>query len=121
MPSPLPKSYLRKGGKSDILHLVGKPIATKFSGHVGRRGTIVLPSATRRRYGLSDGSLFISEERADGILIRPAEATPLNLNEVRLKLRQGLEELDRGEGIPGKQVEAELKAMSREYRARKRK
>ena len=93
----------------------------KNSGHVGRRGAIVLPSSTRRRYGLSDGSLFISEEREDGILIRPAEATPLSLNEVKSKIRQGLDELDRGEGIPGKQVEAELKEMSRAYRARKRK
>jgi bifunctional DNA-binding transcriptional regulator/antitoxin component of YhaV-PrlF toxin-antitoxin module len=93
----------------------------KSSGHVGRRGAIVLPSATRRRYGLNDGSLFISEEREDGILIRPAQATPLSLNDVRLKIRQGLDQLDAGEGIPGKQVEAELKEMSRAYRARKRK
>src|ERR1700722_10537778 len=98
---------------------MSKLTATKHSGHVGRRGTIVLPSQTRRRYGLSDGSLFISEEREDGVLIRPAQATPLTINEVRLKIRRGLEELDRGEGIPGKQVEAELKAMSKAYRAQK--
>jgi AbrB family looped-hinge helix DNA binding protein len=78
-----------------------KSFAVKHSGHVGRRGTIVLPSAVRKRYGLQDGSLFISEEREEGILIRPATATPLDLNEVRLKIRQGLEELDQGKGIPG--------------------
>jgi|HubBroStandDraft_6_1064221.scaffolds.fasta_scaffold414240_1 bifunctional DNA-binding transcriptional regulator/antitoxin component of YhaV-PrlF toxin-antitoxin module len=98
---------------------MSKLTAAKHSGHVGRRGTIVLPSETRRRYGLSDGSLFISEERADGILIRPAQATPLNLDEARRKIHQGLDELDRGEGIPGKQLEAELKAMSKAYRARR--
>jgi bifunctional DNA-binding transcriptional regulator/antitoxin component of YhaV-PrlF toxin-antitoxin module len=115
------KSYLRKSGKADNMQAMNKITAVRNSGHVGRRGTIVLSSATRRRYGLSDGSLFISEEREDGVLIRPAQAVPLGLNEVRLKIRRGLEELDRGEGIPGKQVEAELKAMSKAYRARKRK
>ena len=98
---------------------MSKLTATKHSGHVGRRGTIVLPSETRRRYGLSDGSLFISEEREDGVLIRPARAAPLDLNEVRLKIRQGLKELDRGEGISGKQVEAELREMSKAYRVQK--
>jgi bifunctional DNA-binding transcriptional regulator/antitoxin component of YhaV-PrlF toxin-antitoxin module len=100
---------------------MSKVTDARHSGHVGRRGTIVLPSATRRRYGLSDGSLFISEEREDGILIRPARATPLGLDEVRMKIRQGLDELDAGKGISGKQVETELKEMSKAYRARRAK
>jgi AbrB family looped-hinge helix DNA binding protein len=100
---------------------MGKSFSVNHSGHVGRRGTIVLPSSVRKRYGLQDGSLFISEERADGVLIRPAAATPLDLNEVRLKIRQGLQELDQGKGIPGEQAEAELKAMSKVFRARKAK
>jgi hypothetical protein len=54
-------------------------------------------------------------------LIRPATATPLDLNEVRLKIRQGLQELDQGKGIPDEQAEAELKAMSKAFRARKAK
>jgi AbrB family looped-hinge helix DNA binding protein len=93
----------------------------KHSGHVGRRGTIVLPSSIRKRYGLQDGSLYISEEREDGVLIRPAMATPTDLDGVRLKIRQGLEELDQRKGIPGNQAEAELKAMSKAFRARRRK
>ena len=93
--------------------------AVKHSGHVGRRGAIVLPSAVRRRYGLNDGSLFISEELEDGILIRPAVATPLDLDEVRSKIRKGLDELDDGKGIPGDQAEAELQAVSKVFRARK--
>jgi AbrB family looped-hinge helix DNA binding protein len=96
-----------------------KSNAMKHSGHVGRRGAIVLPSSVRKRYGLNDGSLFISEEREDGVLIRPATATPLDLEEVRLKIRQGLEELDQGQGIPGEQAEAELKAMSKAFRSRR--
>jgi bifunctional DNA-binding transcriptional regulator/antitoxin component of YhaV-PrlF toxin-antitoxin module len=87
------------------------------TGHVGRRGTIVLPAATRRRYGLNDGSLYMADEREDGILIRVAKAIPLDLKEVRAKIQQGLDELDRGEGIPGDQAEAGLKAMSRAFRA----
>jgi bifunctional DNA-binding transcriptional regulator/antitoxin component of YhaV-PrlF toxin-antitoxin module len=95
--------------------------AVKHSGHVGRRGTIVLPFSVRKRYGLQDGSLFISEEREDGVLIRPATATPLDLNEVRSKIRQGLAELDQGKGIAGDEAEAELKAMSKAFRTRRRK
>ncbi len=49
---------------------MNKTSSLQRTGHVGRRGTIVLPTATRQRYGLSDGSLYISEEREDGILIR---------------------------------------------------
>jgi AbrB family looped-hinge helix DNA binding protein len=98
---------------------MSKSSAVHYSGHVGRRGTIVLPSSVRKRYGLRDGSLFISEEREDGVLIRPALATPVDLNEVRLKIRQGLEELDQGKGIPGEQAEAELKVMSKAFRTRR--
>jgi AbrB family looped-hinge helix DNA binding protein len=108
----------RKGGYSAIM---SRNVAAKHSGHVGRRGAIVLPSSVRKRYGLDDGSLFISEEREDGILIRPALATPLDLREVRLKIRQGLDELDEGKGIPGEQTEAELKAMSKAFRSRRAK
>ena len=31
----------------------------------------------RKRFGLADGSLVIAEEREDGILLRPAIATPI--------------------------------------------
>lgn len=52
-------------------------------------------------------------------MIRPAMAIPRDLNEVRLKIRQGLDELDQGKGIPGEQAEAELKAMSKAFRSRR--
>lgn len=44
------------------------------TGRVGKRGTFVIPAALRRRFGLEEGALVIAEERADGILIRPAIA-----------------------------------------------
>ena len=44
---------------------------------VGKRGTIVIPAALRRRFGIEEGSLVIVEDREEGILIRPAVAVPL--------------------------------------------
>jgi AbrB family looped-hinge helix DNA binding protein len=44
---------------------------------VGKRGTIVIPAALRRRFGIEEGSLVIAEDRVEGILIRPAVAVPL--------------------------------------------
>jgi AbrB family looped-hinge helix DNA binding protein len=41
---------------------------------IGKRGTLVIPAALRRRFGLAEGTLVIAEEREDGILIRPAVA-----------------------------------------------
>jgi len=46
---------------------------------VGKRGTIVVPSRLRRRFGIEQGSLVIAEEREDGILIRPAVAVPVEV------------------------------------------
>lgn len=44
---------------------------------VGKRGTIVIPAKLRRRFGIREGTLVIAEERAEGILIRPAVAIPV--------------------------------------------
>jgi AbrB family looped-hinge helix DNA binding protein len=44
---------------------------------IGRRGTLVIPKAVRRRYGMEEGSFVLVEERAEGILVRPAIAVPL--------------------------------------------
>jgi AbrB family looped-hinge helix DNA binding protein len=46
---------------------------------VGKRGTVVIPSELRRRYGITEGSLVIAEAQDDGILIRPAVARPVDL------------------------------------------
>jgi len=44
---------------------------------IGRRGTIVIPAKLRRRFGMQEGTLVIAEERAEGILLRPAVAVPV--------------------------------------------
>ena len=44
---------------------------------VGKRGVFTIPAQLRKRFGLDDGSLLIAEEREDGILLRPAIATPI--------------------------------------------
>ena len=98
---------------------MSKHSSIQNKGHVGRRGAIVLPAATRHRYGLTDGSLFISEEREDGILIRPASAVPSDLDDARRKIQAGLDALKRGERVSGPQAYAKLKRMSAVFRARK--
>lgn len=44
---------------------------------MGRKGTLVLPAALRRRFGLKEGSPLVVEERAEGILLRPAVTVPV--------------------------------------------
>ena len=39
---------------------------------VGKRGTVVIPAAIRRKYGLEEGSLVVAEAREEGVLLRPA-------------------------------------------------
>ena len=46
---------------------------------VGKRGAIVVPARLRRKFGLAEGTLVITEEREDGILIRPAVAYPIEI------------------------------------------
>jgi AbrB family looped-hinge helix DNA binding protein len=46
---------------------------------VGKRGTVVIPAKTRKRYKLDEGSPMIVEEREDGILMRPAVTTPVEV------------------------------------------
>jgi AbrB family looped-hinge helix DNA binding protein len=49
----------------------------QITSRVGKRGTIVIPAALRRRFGIEEGSLVIAEDREEGILIRSAVAVPL--------------------------------------------
>ncbi len=50
---------------------------SQSTSRVGKRGTVVIPAALRRRFGIEEGSLVITEDREEGILIRPAVAVPL--------------------------------------------
>ena len=49
----------------------------RSTSRVGKRGTVVILAALRRRFGIKEGSLIIAEDREVGILIRPAVAVPL--------------------------------------------
>jgi AbrB family looped-hinge helix DNA binding protein len=46
---------------------------------VGKRGMVVLPAKLRKRFGINEGSYVIAEEREEGILIRPAAVTPVEM------------------------------------------
>lgn len=46
---------------------------------VGKRGTVVIPAGMRRHFGITEGSLVIAEERADGVFLRPAVAMPIEI------------------------------------------
>ena len=44
---------------------------------VGKRGTIVIPVSLRRRFGVHEGALLISEDRGNGMFIMPAVPVPV--------------------------------------------
>jgi len=46
---------------------------------VGKRGTVVIPARLRKRFGLTEGSFVVAEEREEGILIRPAVLMPVEV------------------------------------------
>lgn len=41
---------------------------------IGKRGTVVIPADTRRRYGLDEGEMLVMEESAAGLLLKPVRA-----------------------------------------------
>ena len=49
------------------------------TGKFGKRGTVVIPSSLRKFFGITEGELFIAENTDEGILIRPAEAVPIEI------------------------------------------
>jgi AbrB family looped-hinge helix DNA binding protein len=46
---------------------------------VGKRGTVVIPSSLRKRFGIQEGSFVVAEEKPEGILIRPAVLNPVEV------------------------------------------
>ena len=46
---------------------------------IGKRGTIVIPAKMRKRYRLEEGGVLLTEEREDGIFLRPAVTTPVEV------------------------------------------
>jgi AbrB family looped-hinge helix DNA binding protein len=71
--SSIGMSEYRKVRKSDKMGHYSE------TGKLGKKGVFTIPSALRKRFGLHDGSLVIAEERDDGILLRPATATALEM------------------------------------------
>lgn len=41
---------------------------------IGKRGTVVIPADTRRRFGLDEGQMLVMEESASGLLLKPVSA-----------------------------------------------
>lgn len=41
---------------------------------IGKRGTVVIPAETRRRYGLDEGEMLVMEESGGGLLLKPVRA-----------------------------------------------
>ena len=54
-------------------------MSSENTSKVGKRGTVVIPSRLRKRFGIAEGSYVVAEEREDGILIRPAAVTPVEV------------------------------------------
>ena len=46
---------------------------------VGKRGSVVIPAALRRRYGIEEGSFVVAEPCEGGVLIRPALVLPVEV------------------------------------------
>ena len=46
---------------------------------IGKRGTVVIPSGLRRKYGFVEGSIVIAEAREEGVLLRPVVTLPLEI------------------------------------------
>jgi AbrB family looped-hinge helix DNA binding protein len=55
-----------------------RPIMAEPS-RVGKRGTVVIPAALRRRFGIEEGTFVVAEPREGGVLIRPAVILPLEV------------------------------------------
>jgi len=55
------------------------PTPTTEASNVGKRGMVVLPAKLRKRFGIEEGAYIIAEERDEGIVIRPAAVTPVEM------------------------------------------
>lgn len=53
---------------------------------IGKRGTIVLPAALRRQFGLEEGSVVLAEIRDEGIVLRPAVVVPADSQQRRAEI-----------------------------------
>jgi bifunctional DNA-binding transcriptional regulator/antitoxin component of YhaV-PrlF toxin-antitoxin module len=49
------------------------------TGKIGKKGVFTIPALLRRRFGFTDRSLVVAEELDEGVLLRPAAATPVEI------------------------------------------
>jgi bifunctional DNA-binding transcriptional regulator/antitoxin component of YhaV-PrlF toxin-antitoxin module len=56
----------------------GRTLAAEPS-RVGKRGTVVIPAALRRRYGIEEGAFVVAEPCEGGVLIRLALVLPVEV------------------------------------------
>jgi len=54
-------------------------MATQEITRIGKRGTIVIPAALRRRFALDEGATVIIEAGENGVSVRPAVAMPVEI------------------------------------------
>jgi AbrB family looped-hinge helix DNA binding protein len=69
-----PKATKAKSSRADN----GRRGAAEPS-RVGKRGSVVIPAALRRRYGIEEGSFVVAEPCKGGVLIRPALVLPVEV------------------------------------------
>jgi AbrB family looped-hinge helix DNA binding protein len=76
---------------------------------VGKRGTVVIPAALRRRYGIEEGTFVVAEPRPGGVLIRPAVVLPVDVytpeRKAQFLLSNAIDATDYAEAV------AELRAL----------
>jgi AbrB family looped-hinge helix DNA binding protein len=81
-----------------IVRISGKERNRVDTSKVGKRGTVVIPVALRRRFGIEEGSLVVAEATEEGVLIRPAVALPLEIydeeRKAELLLSNAVDEAD---------------------------
>jgi AbrB family looped-hinge helix DNA binding protein len=46
---------------------------------IGKRGTVVIPAALRKKYGFEEGSQLVVEQLSEGILFRPVVTLPVEI------------------------------------------
>ena len=54
-------------------------MAIKEISKIGKRGTVVIPAALRRRFAINEDTFVIFEEQEDGLSIRPAVIMPVEI------------------------------------------
>jgi AbrB family looped-hinge helix DNA binding protein len=52
---------------------------TNLTAKIGKRGTLVIPAALRRKYGMEEGSQVMVEAHKEGLLLRPVVTLPVEI------------------------------------------